>query len=323
MELKSNAMFNLIRKIKQWYQHRKLIKQGVLIPIESYEEYTALVKEAKAKSTEKVFTNCYMLPAEIKRLIYLKNFYLVKTESGLVFADDEGGYYYLFLYVDMSKPLILPPLEKDILVENVYYDGRKTEIQCKFEEYVQNAGCVFVNTYNAITDCPQLKPEKYWKKLEIFYKSLAKEGKKITQPTEKQLKEFELVYRESIDKFVQKRYTKKERKKQRKLGYLHCIDDEKGNIYAIAICKVVHGGAIATLKDYQGGIYAPGLLMYTYKDYYESMPQEPEAQKEYMRSKGIGGWIAVDNIASWKIHKMMGMTATGKSMNQFVVKTTM
>lgn len=156
-------MFNLIRKIKQWYQHRKLIKQGVLIPIESYEEYTALVKEAKAKSTEKVFTNCYMLPAEIKRLIYLKNFYLVKTESGLVFADDEGGYYYLFLYVDMSKPLILPPLEKDILVENVYYDGRKTEIQCKFEEYVQNAGCVFVNTYNAITDCPQLKPEKYWK----------------------------------------------------------------------------------------------------------------------------------------------------------------
>lgn len=49
-------------------------------------------------------------------------------------------------------------------------------------------------------------------KLEIFYKSLAKEGKKITQPTEKQLKEFELVYRESIDKFVQKDIPKKKGK---------------------------------------------------------------------------------------------------------------
>ena len=83
-------------------------------------------------------------------------------------SDDEGGYYYLFLYVDMQKPLILPPLEKDILVENVYYDGRKTEIQCKFEEYVQNAGCIFLNTYNAVTDRPQLTPEKYWKKLETL-----------------------------------------------------------------------------------------------------------------------------------------------------------
>lgn len=180
-----------------------------------------------------------------------------------------------------------------------------------------------MNTYNAVTDRPQLTPEKYWKKLETLQNSLAAEGKKISIPTEQQLKQFEEIYLETIDKYVQKRYSKKERKTQRKLGYLHCIDDKDGKIYAIHISGLLHGGAIATRKDCQGGIYSPGLMLYIFKEYYEAMPQDDHAQKEYMRSKGIGGWIAVDNKASWRIHKMLGITATGKSMNQFVIKTTM
>ncbi len=312
-------MFKIINKIKLWYSHQKLIKQGILIPVNSYDEYLALVKKAKATSERKLFSNCYMLPGEIKRLITLKKFYIVKTNGGLVFTDDEGGYYYLFLYVDMMKPLVLPKLEKDILVENVYYEGRKTELQSKFEEYVQSAGCVYLNTYNAVIDRPQLSPEKYWQNLEVLQNSLAAEGKKICIPSEHQLKEFEQIYRDTIDKFVQRRYSKKERNEQRKLGYLHCIDDEKGKIYAIHITGV-HGGAIATRKDCQGGIYSPGLMLYAFKKYYEAMPKDLEEQKKYMQPKGIGGWIAVDNKASWRIHKMLGMKATVKSMNQFVIK---
>lgn len=313
-------MFGFINKIKLWYRHQKLIKDGILMPVESYEQYTALVKEAKANSEHKIFSNCYMLPAEIKRLIALKNFYQVKTNRGLAFADDEGGYYYLFLYVDLAESLVLPRLEKDILVENVYYDNRKTEIQCKFEEYVQNAGCIYLNTYNAITDRPQLAPDKYWKKLKALQNALAAEGKKICQPTERQLKEFEHIYRDTIDKYVQKRYSRKERNEQRKAGLLHCIDDNNGNIYAIHISGLLHGGAIATRKDCQGGIYSPGLMLYMFKEYYKAMPENIEEQFKYMRPKGIGGWIAVDNKASWRIHKMLGIKAIGKSMNQFVIK---
>lgn len=313
-------MFNFINKIKLWYHHQKLIKDGILIPIESYEQYTALVKEAKANSEHKLFSNCYMLPAEIKRLIALKNFYQVKTNTGLAFADDEGSYYYLFLYVDLTESLKLPKLEKDILVENVYYEGRKTELQCNFEQLVQKAGCVYLNTYNAVTDRPQLPPDKYWKKLEALQNSLAAEGKKICQPTEKQLKEFEHIYRDTIDKYVQKRYSRKERNEQRKAGLLHCIDDNNGNIYAIHISGLLHGGAIATRKDCQGGIYSPGLMLYIFKKYYESMPKNIDEQEKYMKPKGIGGWIAVDNKASWRIHKMLGIKATSKSMNQFVIK---
>ena len=60
-------------------------------------------------------------------MIHLKKFYKVKTEQGLAFADDEGDYYYLFLYVNMSVSFTFPSLEKDILIENVYYEGRKNK----------------------------------------------------------------------------------------------------------------------------------------------------------------------------------------------------
>ena len=56
MELKSNIMFSFIHKIKQWYKHQKLIKQSVLIPITSYDQYAAPVKEAKDNSKNKVFS---------------------------------------------------------------------------------------------------------------------------------------------------------------------------------------------------------------------------------------------------------------------------
>lgn len=313
----------IINKIKRWYRHRQLVKQGVLTPIQSYDEYISLIKECKANSEQKVFSNNYIMPAEAKRLISLGFLYRVKTNCGLVFADDEGGYYYLFLYVDMLEPLKLPGLEKNILVENVYYEGRKTDTQTKFEQYIQSSGCVFFNTYNSITDRPQMSPKKYWKQLSTLEKALAAEGKKICQPKDDQLKQFERIYRATINTYVQKRYSKKERRKQRDLGYLYCIDDNKGAIYAIYISGALHGGAIATRKDCQGGIYSPTLLLYAQRGYYEGMPDDIDARKEYMRSRRIGGWIATDNKISWRMHKTLGFKATGKSMDQFVLKSTM
>lgn len=71
-----------------------------------------------------------------------------------------------------------------------------------------------MNTYNAVTDRPQLTPEKYWKKLETLQNSLAAEGKKISIPTEQQLKQFEEIYLETIDKYVQKDTVKKKEKRK-------------------------------------------------------------------------------------------------------------
>ena len=313
-------MFNFINKIKLWYRHRKLIKDGILIPIESYEQYTALVKEAKANSEHKLFFNCYMLPAEIKRLIELKNFYQVKTKDGLVFIADEDVYYHMVFFVDLHKRFSLPYVEKDVLVENIYYEGRKTEAQEKFEEFLLDLGCTFINTYRSIEDKPSLAPDKFFKKLDVLEKTLALEGKKIAVPTYEQLPEFEKVYRSIIDKYVQKKYTRKERRKQADAGLLYCITDDSAAIYAIAIKACVNGGAYGSRSDSQNNIYAPILVLYLFKDFYDNIPNDTEERVKYMRSKGIGGWIAIDNKASWRVYKLVGIKSTSKSMNQFVIK---
>ena len=147
------------------------------------------------------------------------------------------------------------------------------------------------------------------------------EGKKLGVPTCKQLKEFENVYKKIINKFVQRRYTKKERREQADKGYLQCVSDTSGKIYAIAIRSCVHGGAFGSIPDCHNNIYAPTLLLYLNKGFYEKIPEDPVARKEYMRSRSIGGWIAKDNVQSWKLHKLLGITATGKAMNQFVLPT--
>ena len=316
-------MFAFFDKIKKWYNHKCLFKKGALEYVDSYEQFKLLVKDKKSKSSNKVFTNCYMLPQEIKRLIDLKSFYRIKTEEGLVFADDEGGYYHTLFYVDFTENITLPDLDKDILVENIYYEGRKNSKQEEFEEFLYNIGFTFCNTYRSIMDRPSLSPEKYYKKLSVLEKALAMEGKKIAIPKYNQLGEFDEVYRSIIDKFVQKRFTLKERKEQADAGLLYCITDDKDKIYAIAIRSCVSGGAYGSRADCQNNIYAPVLLLYLFKKFYDNIPEDDYAKKEYMRSKGIGGWIEVNNISSWKVNKMVGIEATEKSMNQFVIKSRM
>lgn len=313
-------MSNFAKRIREWHKHKELIKEGILIPVKSYEEYVALVKEAKQKASNKVFSNCYMLPAEIKRLISLKSFYQVNTETGLVFVDDEGPYYHMVFFVDIKSKLVLPTLEKDILIENVYYEGRKTQLQDDFEKFLESVGCVFLNTYRGLEEKPSLAPDKFFKKLSVLENTLAIEGKKIAVPKYEQLPEFEKVYRSIIDKYVQKKFTLKERKKQADAGLLYCITDNSGKIYAIAVRASVQGGAYGSRKEYQNNIYAPVLLFYLFKNFYDNIPKDLDEQKRYMRSRSISGWIAVDNKASWRIHKMLGIKATGKSMNQFVIK---
>lgn len=308
-----------LNKLKRERNVRKLIQAGILTPVQSFEEYSALVKEAKSDRAHRPFTNCYMMPDEIKRLIQIKSFYRVKADDALVFVADEVGYYYMFLYVNLEKELRLPQLDRQVLVEDVYYEARRTEAQEKFENVVKGAGFTFLNTYQAIVDRPQIKPEKYWKSLHALEKSLAAEGKKIAVPRYNQLKAFEKIYRKEINRFVQKRYTRKERRRQADQELLHCVTDKKGEIYAIHISGVLHGGAIAARSDCHNNIYSSALVFYVNQYYYSGMPEDPEAQKEFMRPKGVGGWIAVDNTPSWRLYKQIGLVANGKAMNQFVM----
>ena len=57
-------------------------------------------------------------------------------------------------------------------------------------------------------------------------------------------------------------------------------------------------GGIKDMKKLPGALFIVA-VSYTHLDVY----------KRQMQSKGIGGWIAVDNIPSWRVYKMVGNKA--------------
>lgn len=297
---------------------QKLIRGGVLKPVESFEEYSTLVKEAKKNAEHRLFTNCYMMPDEIKRLTSQKRFYQMQSDNGVVFVDDEISHYYMFFYLDLTKKITVPQLDRNILAENVYIEDKMTQQQTAFENLLGTAGFNLVNTWQQIYGIPQLAPEKFWKKYHSAMKFLSNDGKHICAPSNKQLKEFEKIYREQINVYTQRRFTKRERRRQRDNGRLHCVADDKGRLYAIAISAEIFGGAIAAKKEFDSNGYAPALMIETYKGFYENMPADPQQQKEYMRCRAFG-WIATTNTVSLRLHKSIGLYTTGKAMHQFVL----
>ncbi len=315
--MRQKFIHNFLLERKKNKEKRNLISKGILIPIHSFEEYSALVKKAKHEANGPLFTNCFMMPDEIKRLISLGAFYQMKTNNGLAFIDDEGAYYYAFFYLDPKNTFQVPQLDKNILSENVYRHDKMLPNQAAFEEKLTEDGFTDNGIYYQVSTVPQLSPEKFWNRLKVIEKSLQAEGKYISAPTNKQLKTFEKVYKESIDIYVQKKYSKKERKKQRDQGFLSCLTDDSGEIYAISISAVLHGGAIASNKKYDANGYAAAMAVKALEGWYKAIPEDESARKEYMRCKAFG-WIKSTNTASLRLHKSLGYNLTEKEMHQFV-----
>lgn len=310
-------LHNFFAEIKERKEKESLITRGILTPVTSFEEYSALVKEVKREAKAPLFTNCFMMPDEIKRLISIGAFYRLKMDNGLAFVDDEKTYYYAFFYLDTKEAFHVPQLDRNILAENVYRRDKMMPNQIAFEEKLLGSEFFDNGVYYQVSTIPQMPVEKYRKRLNAIDKLLQSEGKYISAPTDKQLRAFEKVYKESIDVYVQKKYSKKERKRQRDQGFLSCLTDDSGEIYAISISALVHGGAIASNKKYDANGYAAAMAVKALEGWYRTIPEDEAARKEYMRCRAFG-WIKSTNTASLRLHKSLGYHLTDKEMHQFV-----
>jgi len=308
-------------EIEEYLQKKriqKLIDEGRLCRVQSYEQYCALVKEAKSQAAHKLFTNCYLMKADIQRLMDLKSFYQIKSNNGLVFVGDEHSHYRAFLYIDLEKQFWIPRLDRSVLVETVYWEHRVPERLKSFEMRLEKANFCFYKKYQQIDCIAHLEPEKFWKQYAIIDKFLKNDGKHICIPDDKQLQQFDEIYREEIDIYTQVYFTEDERRKQRDQGYLLCVSDSQGEVYSISVSARVFGGATAVKQAYVSNMYAAAVMFGSSKPFYENMPDDPEQLEEYMRPKAFG-WIATKNTASRRAHDSLGIRNTGKAMNQYIL----
>lgn len=300
----------------------RLIAQGVLRPVRSFEQYAELANAARQNAQHRLLGNCYMLPDEIKRLIRMGWFYRLDATGCLAFVDDEDDYYSVFLFADLERSFHLPQLDRDMLVENIYYDQRKTHAQERFESAVLADGFRYESTYLSVWEKPQLSPDVFWQRMKAVQRSLAAENKRVVAANEGQVEAFRKIYKDEIAKYTRKRYSDEEWKAYARNRLLSCVADEKGEVYAIRINSALHssfrGGAIAARHDCHGRGYATALLLSEHIEFYRNIPDGTEKQIRYMESKAIGPWISTDNKASWRLFKGIGRTASGKAMTQFV-----
>lgn len=295
-----------------------LLDKGYIKGISSFDEYMEILQKAKSVTAGSLYSNCYMLPDEIKQLIRKELLFQLFVENGVAFVSDEKSHWKLYLYVDLHKKLFIPRLDKSILVETMYREGNITEEQSKFENILTNTDFHFYLAYDQIELKPTLAPEKFWKKYASLKKFLDNENVKIGSPADEQIPEFEDIYRERMDIYVQKPFSIGERIMQRDKGLLQCVSNSDNEVYVINVNGRIHGGAIAARKDVSSNIYAPALVYDGYKEYYQKVVDDGKESADAVFSFAKG-WIAKTNRASRRLHEELGMKYTGRAFNQFIM----
>lgn len=293
-----------------------LVGDGVIKPIRSFEEYSEVIQKAKREARHRLFTNSYMMRAEVERLIKLKLLYQISIDNGVGFVENQQSYWRLHLYIDLEKKLQIPKLDKSILIEVVYVEGKITESQKKFKDILHKEDIIhFYETYRHFVYYNKISKKQYDVYYRTIQKALDKEGSYICVPNDEQLYQFERIYREYIDIYTQSFYTFEERKQQRDKGLIEVLVDKTGEVLAISLNPTIGGGAIAVRSDCSANIYATAFFVNSLRDKYKD---ETELEKHVTEPQGYG-WIATRNVASIRLHEMFGLEWTGRAFDQFII----
>lgn len=293
-----------------------LVDRGLIKPIISFDEYNDAIQKAKREAQHRLFTNSYMMRAEVERLIKLNLLYQISIGNGIGFVENQKSYWRLHLYIDLEKRLRIPRLDKSILIEAVYLEDKITESQKKFRDILYKEDIIhFYETYRHFVYYNIISKKQYDAYYRTIQKTLEKEKSYICVPNDEQLYQFERLYREYIDIYTQSFYTFEERKQQRDKGLIGVLVDMTGKVLAISLSYTIGGGAIAVRSDCSANIYATAFFINSLKDKYKD---EAELKKHAAEPQGYG-WISSRNTASIRLHEMFGLKWTGKAFDQFII----
>lgn len=293
-----------------------LVSKGVIKPMGSFDEYSTAVQKAKRETSHKLFTNSYMMRAEVEGLIKLNMLYQIPISSGVGFVENQHCHWRLHLHIDLDKKLSIPKLEKSTLIEFVYSKEKESEQIKKFKEILYKDDTVhFYETYRGFQLCDTLSQEQCDSFYHAIHKSLEKEGAHICIPNDKQLYEFERIYRERIDIYTQSYFTMEERRQQRDKGLMSVVADKNDEVLAISLAPTVGGGAIAVRPDCVSNLYSTAFFICSLKERYDrGQRYEPSA----LQSKALG-WVAVRNLTSIRLHKRFGIKWSDRTFDQFII----
>lgn len=101
-----------------------------MLPIETFEQYKEY--DQKGKNLSNRVTNCYFLPASIKKMIACQKLYVLEQKNMVLFLEKEPGffrvYYYLSLFSEYDKLSLELPAVVEFVFNHELSDKQMSEI---------------------------------------------------------------------------------------------------------------------------------------------------------------------------------------------------
>lgn len=112
-------------------------------PVRDLNHFSTLVREARSAG-ERIVTNCYLLPNEIKADIEANRLFWKADDFGVLFFREEAAFYQLFFYVSLPELSGFAALDKPVVLDFVYVESSRPSPvaeqvsrwkDCGFEDY--------------------------------------------------------------------------------------------------------------------------------------------------------------------------------------------
>lgn len=281
--------------------------------IATMDEYIQLLKDIKKKYSP-IFTNCYMFKSEISRLITQNRFYYEEIEGGGIFYADELTHYQAYYHVNIDCKIHFNKKEKDIVIKNIYLDGRKPEKIKRIEQKIAQTGFELVDRMGQIEGDPKVILQNIERPFRISERILKQEGFQLTPAKKEMLNEIRDMQLQinEIPYYQFSYYSDEELIDEADQGHLVCILNPNDEI-----CAVRHFFIEGS------GIYGWIAIKEPYKKKYGMAIVFSEYTLRYAMEHDLKvlGWITDTNSVSIQYHHKIGYHWTGRYADEWLLRT--
>lgn len=277
--------------------------------LNSIEEYKELTRQARV-ACKNPFSNNYYMPNDIQRYIELGQAYYEQIGNGFLLILDEEKYFRVCFYIDSEQELIIPPMDKRVVVKNVYRKDKGEECPEQIETWLKQMN--FEKTGTSV----QVKKdividEKDFRAMERYAHKLEDKGWRCSELDESYYEQADkMLLSTGIIRDYQFDYRTPDEKKQILKGSYMGIFNDKEELCAVGLCyiegKNAYGEGVLVLEEYKKhGVTS--LLGYHRTKWLLKNGAE----------KSIA-WILVENEASLRYHKGAGYKLVNKYVDEWV-----
>lgn len=279
---------------------------------ENIESYFRVVNQAK-KENKPTCTNCYLNQDKIAKLIEQRRLYYEKLNGGILIYVDEKRYYEVYYYLNVDAEWHITSKNKNIVVKNIYVEGKKNRMLEIVEEKLKASGFYLLDRLRQVQGDVESIQRKIEKQYEVAFRIMKENGFSLVPPDKDlllQIRELE----ENIDKipiYQIPYFEDEEIITIGREGRVQCIVNEKRELCAMNffIEESSSHGYTVIKEEYQEKFGFVIVLTYSLLEYLKK------------RNIRLENWIEITNLKSIKYNLKIGYKWGNRYTDEWVLES--